>query len=231
MSTMIKDLPREECPRERLITYGAEALSNEELLAIIFRTGIKGVSVKNLSLEVLKKCKNINNLKELSLNSLKNIKGLGTTKAVSLLASLELGKRVYKNEEYESKPKIRNATEAFMRYGSLINSKKQEHLLAIYLDAQRQAIAHKILFIGTVDHSTVHLREIFKEAFLESATGIIIMHNHPSGVVVPSEADDILTREVYNAAAVFGITIHDHLIVSEYDFYSYMEEGRIAYAE
>lgn len=227
---MIKDLPKEDLPRERLMRMGAKVLSNEELLSVIFRTGTRGSSVKDLAGEVLSFCKEIGDLKNITKGTLENIKGLGPTKAVSLLAALELGRRVYSEKTYKTKMRARNAAETFLAFAPEISSKKQEHLLAIYVDVHRQVIAHKILFIGTVDRSTVHIREIFKEAFLESAAGIIIMHNHPSGIVTPSIADDELTEELYQAAKTFDLMVHDHIIVSEQDFYSYMEEGRIIYA-
>lgn len=227
---MIKDLPKEDLPRERLLLHGAESLSHEELLSIILRTGTKGSSVKELSKEILSLCAEVGELKNLTLNSLKNIKGLGSVKGITLLASIELGRRIFVTTRYREKVLVRNAAEAFLTFGSEITGKKQEHLLAIYVDTHRQVLAHKVLFIGTVDRSIVHAREIFKEAFLESASGIIIMHNHPSGIIMPSPADDELTSELFTVAKTFGIEIYDHIIVSENDFYSYIEEGRIAYA-
>ncbi|HBA37371.1 MAG TPA: hypothetical protein DCY94_01480 [Firmicutes bacterium] len=226
----IKDLPKSELPRERLETYGAEFLSNEELLSIILRTGTKGSSVKELSQSVLSLCKDAADLKNLTLNTLESIKGLGPAKAVSLLASIELGKRIFIDTSYKDKIKVRNAAEAYINFGHEIFLKKQEHLLAIYLDTHRQVLAHKIIFKGTVNASLVHCREIFKEAFLESASGIIIMHNHPSGNTHPSSHDDQITKELFMAGKTFGVEIYDHIIVSEYDFFSYVEEGRIAYA-
>lgn len=227
---MIKDLPKEDLPRERLISYGAGSLSNEELLSIIIRTGTRGTSVKDLSKEILSSCKDINDLKSLSLGTLKNIKGLGSVKAVSLLAAIELGRRVYSVGPQKEKLKILCAGDAYTQFAGLISDKKQENLLAIYLDPNRRVLAHKILFVGTLNSSLVHPREVFKEALLENATEIIIMHNHPSGYCVPSKADNEFTRELCEVGVAMKITILDHLIVSECDYYSYQESGCLIYA-
>jgi len=224
---LLKDLPKEELPRERLIAYGPNSLSNEELLAIIFRTGTKGESVKDISRKVLSSVKDIRSLEELTFNKLNDIKGLGPTKSVTLLACLELGRRVYKDTEPIKKTKILNPCDAWRQFGSLISAKKQENFLVLFLDCHRRCISHKILFVGTLNQSIVHPREVFKAAILENARGIILMHNHPSGVAKPSLNDDYVTKLFCDCGNMMGIQVLDHIVVGENEYYSYVEEGVI----
>lgn len=226
---MLKDLPKEDLPRERLISLGAKSLSNEELISIILRTGTKGESVKSLSEKILKEFKDITDLKDLSVGRLKKLKGLGTVKSVTLLAALELGRRVYDTPSVNQTLKVASSIDAYRYFAKYICHEKQENFLVIYLDSQKKYLSHKILFKGTLNSSIVHPREIFKEAFLESAAGIILMHNHPSGLLTPSPEDDLSTRSIIEAGNIMGIQVLDHIIVSATDYYSYLEEGKIAY--
>lgn len=230
MSILLKNLPREELPRERLKLYGASNLSNVELVSIILRTGTKGYSVKSLSEEILKTCNSISELKNLTINRLCKIKGLGNAKSISLIAALELGRRVYETDKIQESIKINNSLDAYRYFGRMIANEKQENFLVIYLDCQKKYITHKILFKGTLTESLVHPREIFKEAFLESAHAVILMHNHPSGKVVPSKADDEVTSTVTQVGSMMGIQVLDHLIIGSNEYYSYVEEGRLIHA-
>ena len=214
----IKDLPKDDLPRERLIKHGAKNLSDEELLAIILRTGTKDIDVKLLSQEILKTYNGVKNLRYLTINKATNIKGLGLVKAVTLLASLELGKRVYSEHTITNKLKVNNASIAYKYFSKLIS-----------LDNQKKLIKYKILFIGTINESIVHPREVFKEAFLESASSIILMHNHPSGNVFPSKADDEITSTFAQIGELMGIKVLDHIIVSSNSYYSYIESERLKY--
>jgi len=229
LSVLLKNLPKEELPRERLLMYGVENLSNVELVSIILRTGTKGCSVKSLSENILKTCNTISDLKNLTINGLCKIKGLGHAKSVTLIAALELGKRVYDINKLEDKLKINNSLDAFKYFGKLIADEKQENFLVIYLDYQKKYITHKVLFKGTLNASLVHPREIFKRAFLESADAIILMHNHPSGKVSPSKADDETTEQLVKVGNLMGIQVLDHIIVGFNDYYSYIEEERLVY--
>ena len=227
----IKDLPNDILPRERLIKYGAKNLSDEELLAIVFRTGTKNTNVKTLAQNVLKTYGDVKNLKYLTINKATKINGLGKVKAVTLLASLELGKRVYEDNTITNRLKVVNAEIAFNYFSRVISLEKQENFLVIFLDNQKKLIKYKVMFIGTINESIVHPREIFKEAFLESASAIILMHNHPSGGTYPSRSDDEVTRRLAQIGELMGIKVLDHIIVSRQEYYSYVENGRLKYAE
>lgn len=219
---LIKDIPINERPRERLIKYGADNLSNEELLSIILRTGNKNVSVKMLSNEILKMINNITELKNITLNKLISIDGIGKVKATWLLASLELGKRVYyKNEKNDVK--LNNTKKIFEYFKDIFINEKQENFYAIYLNAKSKLISYKLLFKGTINSSCVHPREVFKYAFLESAYSIIVMHNHPSGDSTPSKEDEEVTRALMQIGKIVAIPVIDHIIFGDENYFSFYE--------
>lgn len=221
---LIKDLPNLEKPRERLINNGIDCLSNEDLLAIILRNGTKEISVKNLALEVMKKIDDISDLSKISIHDLSSIKGIKDIKAVTLIAAIELGKRVYYKSEIIPKMIINNTTTVYNTFRHLLEGKDQEEFLAIYLDVKKRLIDYKILFKGTIDYSVVHPRDIYKEAYRNSASAIIILHNHPSGEVHPSNDDIKLTKQLMEIGSIMGIPIIDHLIIGKNKYYSFLEE-------
>lgn len=224
---LIKEMLEEEKPRERLIKYGSNNLSNEELIAIILRTGSKEISVKELARQIINNVKTINDLKYLSISELSKIKGLKKVKAVTLIAAIELGKRVYDMHIINDQITINSTTSAYQYFSKLLNTSQQEQFLAIYLDTKKKLIDYKILFTGTVDYSLVHPRDIFKEAYRLSASSIIIMHNHPSGEVSPSQDDLKLTNQLLEISKIMCIPILDHLIIGNNKYYSFLENGHI----
>ena len=229
MNVLLKDLPKSDLPRERLVKYGVSALSNEELITILLRTGTKNVSAKTLSSNVLAYTKDISDLKNITLRDLNKIKGMGTAKSTNILAALELGRRVYEEYRIEDKIKITNAIDAYRYFSKIIEEDTQENFMVIYLDNQSQYISHKLLFKGTLNQSIVHPREIIKEALLINSNKLILMHNHPSGINTPSHSDDEVTKSIIEAGYIFSIKVLDHIIVGKNDYYSYQEEGRIKY--
>lgn len=219
----LKELPKMEMPRERLIKYGASNLSNEDLISILIRTGSKDKNVKELSSEILSKIKEISSLNDLSLRELTNIKGVGTTKALTILAAIELGKRVY-NANIEEKIVLNNTEVVNKYFAPLIAKEKQENLLVILLDNKNRLISYKIMFKGTSTYSLVSPKEIFNYAVKERADKLIIMHNHPSGIVEPSNADIELTNQINMSGKIIGISLVDHIITSGSTYYSFYEE-------
>ena len=220
-------MPASERPRERMIKYGAGNLSNEDLVSIIIKTGCLGYSVRDIALIVIKRLENIGNLQELNMNYLKGIKGLGDVKIIELLASIELGKRVYLNSHKVNSLKYNNPYLVYQDNLPLFRGKKQEYFYCLYLDNKNRLIERKLLFMGTVNRSIVHPREIFKEAYLLSSSGIICMHNHPSGEILPSNEDIELTKSLVEIGKIQGINVLDHLIISDNAYYSFSEEGLI----
>lgn len=216
-----------EKPRERLLKIGSENLSNEELISIILSSGTKNKSVKELSKEVLSMVNEISQLKNLSINKLMNIKGIGYTKAIGLVASLELGRRVYTYDDYKRKIKINTSYKVYKYFYEKLKYEKQEHFYVLYLDSKKNIIDEKLLFKGTVDTSNTHPREIFKEAFLLSSSAFICIHNHPSGDVTPSKKDIEFTNILIKSSKIMGITFLDHIIIGKNDYFSFFEEGSI----
>ena len=219
---MIKDLKEEEKPRERLIKYGKESLSNEELLSIILKTGTKNYSVKTLAKLLLKEINNINDLKDITINKLMSIKGIGKVKAIEILAALEVGKRVYYLKD-NNDIKLNSIDKIFEYFRYMLMYEHQENFIAVYLDSTLRLISYKILFKGTLNTSIVHPREIFKYAFLESAYSIVIIHNHPSGEVIPSKQDVELTNKLFEIGSLMGVPILDHIIIGKDKYYSFYE--------
>ncbi|MDD3048508.1 MAG: DNA repair protein RadC [Bacilli bacterium] len=224
---MIKDIPNEEKPRERFLKYGKDNISNEDLIAIILKTGTINTSVKTLSNLILSNINNISDLKDLNISNLSKIKGIGQVKSIELIASIELGRRVYYEKQMENKIKLDNPSKIYEYFKYLINDNKQEYFYCLYLDNQKNLIDKKLLFIGTINMSVVHPREIFKYAYLLSATSIICIHNHPSGNSAPSFEDIKLTKSLKEIGNNQGIKINDHIIIGNDNYYSFFENDNI----
>ena len=227
MNVKIKDLPINERPRERLINHGVENLSNEELLAIILKTGTKDTSAKGLASLILSQVENIGDLQNKNYKQLLKIKGIGPSKAAVILACIELGKRINNKISNIQNLKADNPKVVFEYYSSLLGRKKQEHFYAIYLDNQKRVIEDKLLFIGTINKSLIHPQNIFKEAYMLDASAIICLHNHPSGNVIPSKDDINMTKNLVEIGNLFGIKVVDHIIVGSDKYYSLFENGDI----
>lgn len=221
-NVLIKDIPINERPRERLIKYGVNNLSNEELLSIILRSGSKNISVKMLSNQILKNIENISELKNITLNKLIKIDGIGKVKAIELLASLELGKRVYYNNE-KIDIKLNNTNKIFEYFKDLFINEKQENFYAIYLNSKSKLISYRLLFKGTINSSCVHPREVFKYAFLESAYCIVVIHNHPSGDSTPSHEDEETTKALMEIGKLVAVPVVDHIIFGNNNYFSFYE--------
>lgn len=227
MSYKVKDMIESERPRERLLECGVESLSNEELLSIVLKSGTKNKNVKELSTEILTEYGNINNLKEVKVESLKRIKGIGNVKAIELVATIELGRRIFLKNKKNNKKKLVNPKDIWLETRYLFFDKQQEFFYALYLNNKQELIDKRMLFKGTINKSVVHPREVFKEAYLLSASSIICIHNHPSGDVEPSSEDFLFTKTLYDIGNIQKINVLDHIIVSNESYYSFYENGHI----
>ncbi len=219
----IKDIPISERPIERLIKYGSFSISNEELISIIIKSGTNEYNVKELSQIILNKIGKIEELKNVTINNLTNIKGMGLVKSASLIAAIELGKRVY-YEKDKSNLKLNNTDIIFDYFKDIFLKEKQENFYVLFLNTKMRLITYKLLFKGTINTSLVHPREIFKEALLESAYAIIIMHNHPSGDPLPSDEDIELTNKLIEIGKIMSIPVLDHIIFGKDKYYSFYKE-------
>lgn len=225
MKVRMKDIPKSERPVERLLLYGSEFLSNEDLLSIIIKTGNRDYSAKGLAELILKQCDG--NLKQLNYSNLKRIKGVGDVKGASILAALELGRRANRSLSSINNIRITSTDVVFNYYRDLFIDMKQEYFYCIYLDTNKVVIEDKLLFIGTLDYSVVHPREVFKEAISVSASSIICIHNHPSGNVLPSRNDYEITKRLVSIGDILGIKVIDHIIIGSNKYYSFMENDDI----
>lgn len=228
MAVNIDHIPLSERPRERLIHYGVESLGNDELLAILLRCGTKDMSVKELSNYILKELSDIRDMKQMNYEKLVSIKGIGPAKACQVLAAIELGNRLSKKYDCVKEIKIASAKEIYLYYKELLKDKKQECFYCIYLDTKNKIIKDKLLFMGTINQSLVHPREVFKEAYLCSASSIICIHNHPSGSSEPSKLDHILTGQLSEVGKLLGVPLLDHIIIGNYQYFSFAEQGMIS---
>ena len=177
---MIRDVHVSDRPRERLILQGAESLSNQELIAILLRTGTKDESVLMLANRVLKSFDKIQDLKDATVEEITSVKGIGRAKAVQILAAAEMGKRIYRKHS-EGKYVIRSPEDAAAYLMTDMTSLLQEHFVVIFLNVKNEVLHKHTVFIGSLNSSIVHPREIFREAVKRSAASIIVAHNHPSG--------------------------------------------------
>ena len=220
----IKDIPETERPREKMIKKGAGSLSTSELLAIILQGGVKNVNANELAFELLKEIGNLKNFLNLSYLELIKIKGIGPVKAAKILATVELGKRIFLGEE-ELKVKLKDSLSIYNYSKSFFYGIKQECFYALYLDSNNKVLNMKLLFKGTLNKSSVHPREIFKEAYKVNASYIVCVHNHPSGLVNPSPKDIEFTGYLIELGRIHGVLIYDHLIVSESNYFSFLENN------
>ena len=214
----IKQLYKYDKPREKLAQKGAKSLKNDELLSILLGSGIKGKDVRQLSKEIIKLMDH--DFEKMSIEMLCNIHGLGKAKASQIIASLELSTRylIRTNKRIESSEAVYEELKKF-------STKKQEYFLTITLDGASHIINTRTIFIGTLNQTLAHPREIFTDAIADRAAGIIVAHNHPSGTLEASVADIRLTERLQEVSKLVGIELLDHVILAKDGFYSFADEG------
>lgn len=214
----IKDIPKVERPREKMEKYGPGKLSNSELLAILLRTGAKGINVVELSGKILNKFPK-GKLAKAGFKELENTFGLGKAKACEILACFELGRRLLKDKPHNLLLSPSDVHREMKDY----RNHRQEHFVVFFLDSRSGEIENRVVSVGTLNASLVHPREVFEPAINCSAAQIIIAHNHPSGDTEPSEDDLTVTRRLVEAGKLLGIEVVDHVIVTKNDFASLKE--------
>ncbi|MBU1667970.1 DNA repair protein RadC [bacterium] len=214
----IKELHNHDKPREKLVKKGVQSLKNDELLSVLLGSGIQGKDVRKLSREIVALLDS--SFHTLNLEQLCNIHGLGIAKASQILASIELAKRYTSqgNKKITSAEDVYNELKPFA-------TKQQEYFLTITLDGASHIINTRTVFIGTLNQSLVHPREVFTDAIADRAAGIIIAHNHPSGTLRASRADIQITQRLDEVSKLVGIELLDHVILARDGFYSFADEG------
>jgi len=224
--TKIKDWPEDERPREKLRKYGANNLSDAELLAILLRTGSGKVTAVDLAKSLLIEFKNLPELAARDIGEYERYKGIGSAKAVTFAAAFELGRRIAAGERPRRLQVLSPQTIA-ERYIPLLETLKQEEFRVILLDSANAVIDEQVVSRGSLNVSVVHPREVFKKAIAESAAGVIALHNHPSGNSQPSEEDRQITRILAEAGKIIGIQLIDHIIIAGQKYYSFAEHNEM----
>lgn len=224
----IKEWASDDQPRQKLLTKGVENLSDSELLAILINHGIPGKSALSLAKELLLHCKNdLNSMGNMSVRSIckLNIKGLGEAKAISITAALELGLR--RHQLIVKKDIIKGSEDIAEFLRAKLAHKLQETFAVLFLNRANRIIALETISEGGITGTVVDIRIIMKKAVLHDAVSIVLCHNHPSGNLQPSRADESITYKIKEAAALFDIRLLDHIIVSVDGHYSFADDGKI----
>jgi len=222
---MIRDLPDSERPRERLLAQGAQALSEAELLAIVLRTGVRGMSVVALAQHLLRTFGGLRGLARTTpLELQRRVKGLGPAKAAQLLAALELGRRLVRSTPDE-RPKVTSPDEAAALLMPDMAHLEQEVLRVVLLDTRNHVMGAPTVYKGSVNAAPVRVGELFREAVRTNAAAIIVAHNHPSGDPTPSREDIRLTRDLVAAGRLLDISVLDHIIIGHNRWISLRERG------
>ncbi|MGX2957421.1 RadC family protein [Ursidibacter arcticus] len=219
----MKQISNNLMPREKLLQFGAKSLTDEELLAIFLRTGVKGLPVMELSNQVLNTFGSLRGLLTANVDDFCQVKGLGQTQYIQLQATKEMTKR-YLSQQMEVNETISAPYLAVMYFQSELEDDEREVFMVLFLDNQHRLIKQEKLFFGTINQASVHPREIIKAALKYNAAAIIVAHNHPSGNCKPSEADRYLTRKIEMACDLVDIRLVDHIIVGKGDYFSFEEE-------
>lgn len=224
---MIRELPVEERPREKMIREGASGLSNAELLAIILRTGTASKSAIDLANDIIKSCSN--DLSEIGVKTIEElclIEGIGPSKACQVLAGIEFGRRL-KRSEFKTKQKVNSPQAIHEFFKSEMQFEKVEKFIVVFLNVKNEIMSWEIISIGSLNASIVHPREVFNRAIKKSAAAIIAVHNHPSGYPTPSREDFGVTTRLSEAGNIVGIHLIDHIIIGRESYYSFKENGQL----
>lgn len=216
----IKTIPQFDRPREKMAQKGAKALSNLELLAVLLGSGIKGKDVFEVAKDILRLAQD--DFDNISLEKLKDVEGIGLAKACQIMAAIEFSKRFLIKDGI----KIKNVDDV-LRLTDELKDKRQEYFLSLTLDGASNMIQKRTVFIGTLNHSIVHPREVFADAISDRAAGIIFVHNHPSGIVDPSKEDIAITQRLMEVGRIVGIEVIDHIIIGKNGYFSFQAEGML----
>lgn len=222
----VHDLPKPERPRERLKNFGPEALSAQELLALIIGRGVSKRSVMTIAQELLSRFGNVKAISEATLEELSQIKGIGFAKSAQIKACFELGKRQDLEPELKDFD-IKDPQSVVKAIRASIKDKAKEHFKLILLNARNKIIGISTISIGSLNASIVHPREVFKDAIIHGAYSVVLAHNHPSGDTEPSEDDLMITKKLVESGKILGVEVIDHLIICKNNFYSFKERGLI----
>ncbi|WYJ97318.1 DNA repair protein RadC [Enterococcus sp. DIV0212c] len=223
----IREMPEDCLPRERLEVVGEKALSNQELLAILLRTGSKNTNVMEVASKFLNYFNHLYELKNATLTEMMEIKGIGRIKAIELRAAIEFGYRIQQSTQMKL-GKVSSSYQIAQNLMYELQDFQQEHLVCLYLNTKNEVIKQETVFKGSLNQSVAHPREIFRSAVKYSAARLILAHNHPSGNPTPSESDIHFTQRMQECGKMMGIEVLDHIIIGEQVYISMREENFFA---
>ncbi|MHC2203758.1 RadC family protein [Paenibacillus sp. PvR053] len=220
----LRDVPNEERPRERMIQYGAQALSNAELLAILLRTGTFQESAVHVAQRLLRESGGLRKLSDMSMEQFTEIKGIGAAKALQIQAGIELGRRMARSAMNETVI-IRSPQDVASLLMEDLRYLQKEHFVCLFLNTKNHVIGQETLSMGSLNASIVHPREVFRAAIKRSSASIVCAHNHPSGDPTPSPEDVQITKRLVQAGDIVGIDVLDHIVIGDQRFVSLKELG------
>jgi DNA repair protein RadC len=223
----VKDLPLDDRPREKLLMRGAQSLTDAELVAIILRTGKKGASVLEIARDLIKSEGNLAGLASKSVDSLQKVDGIGSDKAATLAAVFEISRRIQSQSKLYSNRKITSPKDVADIFIPLLRDEQKEKFIVVCLNSANKIIKHETISIGNLNSSIVHPREIFKVAIDCLSASVILIHNHPSGNLEPSNEDISITKKIIEAGKLMDIPVFDHLIVAGDGYTSFVEKRLI----
>lgn len=221
---MIKELPADERPREKMKERGAQALGNSELLAILLRTGTAAESALRLAEILLDRAGGLAGLGHATLEEVEQVRGIGEAKAVTLLAALELGRRVDSLAPLD-RTAVRTPDDVAALLLPRFRYESRESFVAVLLSTKNHVLKMPVISVGSLNASIVHPRELFREAINASAAAVIVAHNHPSGDPTPSPEDVSLTRKLVEAGKILDIPVLDHVVLGDGKYVSFKEKG------
>lgn len=224
---LIKELPEEERPRERLIMHGAGALSNAELIAISLRSGTSHENALSLASHLLAEFNGLAGLAHASIQQLCKVSGIGPAKAAELMAAMELGKRLGQLND-DGRLQITSPEDAARFFQARLSNEQQENLYVMIVDTKHHSFRSVPVYLGNVNSVVIRPAEVFREAIKDNATAIIVAHNHPSGDPDPSPEDIAFTRDLYRLGQQLGIEVLDHIIISRKGYYSLKQHGLVS---
>jgi DNA repair protein RadC len=224
-SKSISSWPEGERPREKLITYGAEYLTSAELLALLLSSGTSSLNAVDIGKALLNRFSSLENLSQASLEELQELDGIGPVKAIKLQAAFQLSRNMHREIAEDHKVFCHNPQDVAKIFIPKLGHLKQEHFSIALLDSAGRFLKDREITKGTINASLIHPREVFRVAIKEAATSIILVHNHPSGQMVPSREDLSITKQLKAAGDTIGIPVQDHLIIAGENFLSLKEAG------
>jgi DNA repair protein RadC len=223
---VVKDMPPDEQPREKLQAHGPETLSNSELLAILLRTGTSRMNVIDTARSIIDLCGGLHGLARKNQKELCRVNGIGSVKAVTILAALELGRRL-QSASVQEKVFFRSPDDVYAYFGPKMRDFRKEVFVVAFMNAAKRLIGYEKTSVGGMTATIVDPSEVMRQAILNEAHSVVLLHNHPSGNAAASQADIQLTKRLYEAGRLLGVAVEDHVIIAGYEYVSLRSKGLI----